>query len=209
MRPLPIPIIRTENDGSVGGGADSKVAPQSGRDEIRAGAGGMLMPASSKKKTIRSRLRQMSRRLLPRTWVLRAAIRRSDRYYRPRVALAKGDDRKQLVQEHMEERASLEEQLAGIQTRRLLRRAWRYYIVAPEIPWSSEDREDSNWIRGWASDTWHLKAAAVASLERQIQEAKKRRLETWEAWAKILGGLLTLLIALVSALVSLTLAWRR
>src|SRR3972149_2657657 len=110
------------------------------------------MAATLKKKTIRSRLRQLSRRLLPRTWVLRAAIRRSDRYYRPRVARAKGDDREQLVQEHMEERASLEEQLSGIQTRRLLRRAWRYYIVAPDIPWSSEDREDSNWSATGSGD---------------------------------------------------------
>jgi len=109
----------------------------------------------------------------------------------------------------MEERANVQEQLEGIQTQQLLRRAWRYYIVAPGIPYSREDHEDEHWIRGWASDTWNLKPAAVASLQREIEEAKKRRREAWEAWAKILGGLITGLIALVSALVSLILAWRR
>lgn len=109
----------------------------------------------------------------------------------------------------MEERAHLEEQLDGIKTQRLLRRAWRYYIVAPQKPYSHEDHEDENWVRGWASDTWYLKPAAVASVQRQIEEAKKRHLEAWEVWAKILGGLITVLVALVSALVSLTLAWRR
>lgn len=172
----------------------------------------MLIPTYSAKKTLRSRLRQLPRRLLPHTWVLRASLRGIDRYYRLRVAGAKGDDREQLIQTHMYERALLEEQLEGIQTQRLLHRAWRYCIVAPEKPWNREDHEDENWIRGWASDTWYLKSAAVASLQHQIEEAKKRRREAWEAWAKILGGLtplITGLVALVSALVSLTLAWRR
>jgi hypothetical protein len=110
---------------------------------------------------------------------------------------------------HMVEQALVMDELAGIQTPRLLRRAWRYYILAPEHPWSSEDHEDDNWIHGWETGIWSLKPAAVASLERQIEEAKKRRHEAWEAWAKILGGLMTGLVALVSALVSLTLAWQR
>lgn len=183
---------------------------QFGQIKIRDGELGTLMPASSnKKKTLRSRLRQLSRRLLPRTWVLRAALRRSDRVYRPRIAQAKGDEREQLIGEYMDDRYSLDEQLEGIHTQRLLRRAWRYYIVAPGKPHSREDHEDENWIRGWASDTWYLKPGAVAALQRQIEEAKKRRLEIWEARAKIVGPLITGLALLVSALVSLILAWRR
>jgi hypothetical protein len=42
----------------------------------------------------------------------------------------------------------------------------------------------------------YLKPAAVASLHRQIEEAKKRRVEVWETRAKILGTLITGLVAL-------------
>jgi hypothetical protein len=167
------------------------------------------MPDPSKKKPLSSLLRQLSRRLLPRAWALRADLRRVDRLYRPLVGRAKGEEREMLIAEHHYERASVEEELEAIQTRRLIRQARKRYIVAPEVPWSSEYHEDENWERGPASETWHLKPAAVASLQRQIEDANKRRREAWEAWAKILGGLITGLVALVSALVSLILAQRR
>jgi hypothetical protein len=109
--------------------------------------------ASSNKKTLRLRLRQLPRKLLPRSWVLRANLRRCDRIYTPLIAQAKGEKREHLITERMEDRASLQEQLEGIQTGRLLRRAWRYYIVAPEMPVFSEDQQDENWTRGWATDT--------------------------------------------------------
>lgn len=162
------------------------------------------MTTSSKKQTLRSRLRQLRRRLLPLSLSLRIDLRHIDRQYRSRVAQAPGEERQSLIERHSEEREYVEEQLAGIQTRRLLRRAWRYFIVTPEM-----SSESTAWTRGWASGTWYLEPAAVASLQREIEEAKKRRREAWEAWAKILGGLITGLVALVSALVSLILAWRR
>ena len=167
------------------------------------------MIAPSKKKKLLSRLLQLSRRLLPRAWDLRAALQRCDRHYRPHVAQAKGDEREELISEYMEARACLLEELEGIRTQQLLRRAWRYYIVAAKIPYGSEDHEDENWIRGWASNTWYLNPEGVALLQRQIEEAKKRNLERLEVWAKILGGLGTVLLALVSALVALILAWGR
>jgi hypothetical protein len=159
--------------------------------------------------TLRSRFRQLSRALLPRTWVLRAELRSTNRLYRSLIAQAKGDEREDLVGKHMVERALVEEELEEIQTRRLLHWAWRYYIVAPSIPYSSDDWDDENWGRGWQTGLLYLKPAAVTSLQRQIEEAKKRRREVWEAWAKILSGLITGLVALVSALVSLVLAWGR
>jgi hypothetical protein len=85
----------------------------------------------------------------------------------------------------------------------------RYYIDVPEIHWKGDELEDENWVRGRETGTWSLKPAAVTSLERQIKEAKKHRREAWEAWAKILSGPIPGLAALVSALVSLILAWGR
>lgn len=167
------------------------------------------MPISSKNKTLRSKVRQVLRRPLPRTWVLRADLQRSDRIYMPLIDEAKGNEREQLIAEYRSDRAPLEEELEGIRTQRLIRRAWRFYIVAPEKPYGREDYEDENWIRGWASWTWYLKPSGVATLQRQIEEAKKRRLEVWEGWVKIVTAPISLLIALVSALVSLILAWTR
>ncbi len=122
------------------------------------------------------------------------------------MAQAKSDDRESLIQEHMHERADVEEQLEGIQTSRLIRRARKYYIVAPEIKLAGDDWEDENWARGWASGTLYLKTAAVASIQRQIEDAKKRRGEAWETWSKIIGGLITSIVALASVL---ALTWRR
>ena len=167
------------------------------------------MSASSGKKTLRARLRRLSRRALPRTWTLRASLRGLDRYFLPRIAQAKGDEREALDHDYLYERASVEEEIEGVQTQRLIRKAMKYYIVIPETPWGREDFEDENWLRGPASGTWHLKPVAVAFLRRQIEDAQSRRREVWATWAKILGGLIAGLVALVSALVSLTLAWWR
>ncbi len=115
-----------------------------------------------------------------------------------------------LAEEHMEARADVEEQLEGLQTQRLLGRARRYYIVAPKIPWEKDPGDgDDNWSRGWASGTWSLTPSAAAAIQRQIEEAKGRRREAWATWVKLLGGLITGLVALVSALVSFVLALRR
>ncbi len=169
----------------------------------------MLTPIFSTMERLRSRLRRLFRTLFPRAWVLQANLRDIDRYYRPLVAQAKGDEREMLIDRHIQERTYVEEELDGIQTQRLLRQASRYYIVVPGIPRDSEDHQDDNWTYGWLSGTWYLEPAAIASLRRQIEEVQKRRREAWDAWAKILGSLITGLVALVSALVSLILAWGR
>ena len=138
----------------------------------------------SQRATLRSRLRRWSRRLLPRSWALHAEIRGINRAYRPCIAQAKGEEREDLLDRHQHELGYVYEELEELQTQRLLRQAWRYYIVAPEKPWKREDHKDDTWEYGWLSDTWHLKRAGIAALQRQIEEAKKRRREAWEAWAK-------------------------
>jgi len=140
--------------------------------------------------------------------VIRADLRGLDRTYRPLVANAKGHEREMLNSEWASESAELLDELEELQARRLLRRAWRYYIVAPEKPHGNDD-ENEHWRRGYTGETWHLKPAGIAGIRRQIEEARARRRDAWATWAKILGGLLTGLIALVSALVSLILASKR
>jgi hypothetical protein len=141
--------------------------------------------------------------------VLHAELRALDRHYRPRIAQVKGEDRDALSTAWTFDRAEVLDELEEHRTQRLLRQAWRYYIVAPEKPWDNPDQEDEHWKRGYVGETWHLKPAGIAALRRQIEDAKSRRREVWATWAKILGGLVAGLVALVSALVSLILVSKR
>jgi hypothetical protein len=106
------------------------------------------------------------------------------------------------------ELASASEVLQELQTERLLRQAWRYYIAPPEKPRTRED-EDDTWEYGWLCDTWHLKRAGIAALQRQIEEAQQRRRVARQSWVTLLGPMLTALAALMTAIVSLALTLGR
>jgi len=109
----------------------------------------------------------------------------------------------------MDIRAPFVEELKRIDSQKLQKRAARYRtVVVPEITMSLPYGLDENWERGHAIGLWYLKPAAIASIYRQIAEAKRLRREAWESWVKILGTVLPWMIALASVLVSLTLAGR-
>ena len=114
-----------------------------------------------------------------------------------------------MLSEHLFERAFVEEELESVQTQRLLRQAGKYYVFPPAITRAGDEDEDPNWARGWAAGAWYLRPAAVASVRREIEDAKKRRREAVESWSKIIGGIITALVALGSVIVSFVLAWRR
>jgi hypothetical protein len=134
--------------------------------------------------------------------VLRRRLRRIDRIYQPLVAKAKGDEKESLIHQHWDERAAVEEELEALDTHRLQRLARKYWIVPPPITSAvhGEEQEDQNWQRGWASNMIYLKPAAAAVLYREIEDAKKRRREVFESWAKIIGGLITALVTLISVI---------
>ena len=159
--------------------------------------------------TLAHRLSRLSLRTLPRTWRLRIELRGVHRHYVPLIDRAKPDEEDLLIGEYMHFRDEITEQLEGIASQRLIRTAEKYHIVPPAIPWSGKAHLDENWSRGSASGTWRLKPAAIALLWRQIEDAKKRRLDVWDARAKILGGLISGLVGLGSVLVSLVLACSR
>jgi hypothetical protein len=155
-------------------------------------------------------LPQVYRALLPRSWSLRLDLRAVDRNYAPLIAKAEGDERIRLKAEHSADWFEVSEAIEGIETQKLLRLSRRYHVVTPPIPQlkSEDDVEDENWKRGWTTGTWHLKEAPAARLWREIQDARKRRRDAIESWVKIATSALPWLTALVSALVSLSLAGR-
>jgi hypothetical protein len=156
----------------------------------------------TKRKSVRLRLRQLLEALLPYPWALRVRRRRLDRHFSPLVQNAKGDEREYLSQEWALESAEIEDELDSQMTSRLRRIARRYYVTFPPTP-SRDDDDDEHWMRGRVVETWHLTHAGIALVQRYIEEAKARRRAKWESWAKILGGLITSLIALGSVIVSI------
>ena len=162
----------------------------------------------------RSLSRRLYMKILPRERGLRAELRRVDRTYEPWVGKANEEERESRIGEHMHMRDEVLEQLEHLATERLRRRAAKYpEVVIPRITMSEKYHQDEkyhydkNWERGPVTGRWYLRRAAYASVYREIEDAKKRRRETWESWAKIAGAVVPWLVALVSALVSLTLAW--
>lgn len=153
------------------------------------------------------------RTCLPVGWAARRQLRGIDQLYRRRLTEARTDDEKrELYENRAWQAATIDDELKGYQSQHLVRKARRYHIVPPPIPWGKRlplGDEDKSWIRGWASDEWYLRPEAFSLLLGEVDEAKARRRAVWESWVKILGGLITGLVALGSVIVSLILALRR
>lgn len=155
------------------------------------------------------RLQRLYQKLLPRERGLHAELRRIDQTYGTWVAEATGEERESRISQHMHMRDEVLEQLEGIATQRLLRRAAKHpTVIVPEIRRSGKYGQDEHWEQGHATGEWYLKRAAYASVYREIEEAERRRREVWEFRIKIASTVLPWLVALVSVLVSLMLAWR-
>ena len=147
-------------------------------------------------------------KVLPREHGLRAELRRIARSYEPWVDGAKGEEHESRFAEYMHMRDDILEQLEHLATERLCRRAAKHpTVVIPRITMTEKYHVDKNWERGPVTGIWYLKRVAYASVQRQIEDAEKRRREVWEFRIKIAGTVLPWLVALVSALVSLILAW--
>ena len=153
-------------------------------------------------------------RMLPREYGLRAELRRIDRIYNPYVAEAKSEDERQSrIGEALYMRDEVQEQLDCLKTERLCRRAAKHpTVVVPRTTMSetfpgTKTHFDKDWEQGRTTGKWYLKPHAFAAVYREIEDAEKGRREVWEFRIKLAGTVLPWLVALVSALVSLFLAW--
>ncbi len=160
--------------------------------------------------SLRIGLRRIRLRVLPRAWALRWDIRATDRYYRMAIAKAKTANEVQSLRAEWQADGRMdEEELEAIRTQRILRRAGRYDIVPPDIPYNSEMERDDFWERGHDTGKWYLTVGGISHMSRQIEEAQHRRAQLWQVRVNAVGGLISGLIALVSALVSLALALKK
>ena len=153
---------------------------------------------------------RVERACLPTSWRAELRGRRLTRRHDLQIQTATTDDEKRAVSEaYLHNREELREDLEAYRSDQLVRHARRYYLVPPAIPWGRGEDDDPHWERGPVSDEWHLRPAAFADLYRQIEDARARRRAVWESWAKIVGGLLSGIIAVLSVIVSLVLALKK
>jgi hypothetical protein len=138
------------------------------------------------------------------------ALKEIDRRYARQAKKVDKPDHERLRYERSIEREEIIEQYADDLSSRLLRKARRYYVVPPRTPRKDVENPQGNehWNYLPMLETLALTQAGIAVVQRGIEEAQARRRQKWETWAKILGGLVTGLVALGSVIVSLVLALR-
>jgi hypothetical protein len=151
---------------------------------------------------------RIERACLPFEMLARVYLRRLHRRHAARLRGASGEEARYESEEYIRAQAEIREAVEGDRSDRLVRQARRYHIVPPEFPGAAPLNDDPSWERGPVSDEWRLRPKIFAALYREVDDAKARRRLVLESWAKILGGLITGLVALLSVIVSLVLALR-
>lgn len=154
------------------------------------------------------RLRAFRRRLLPWRWSLALDARRINRLYAAEVKTlarkpgVKSEDLESLQTTWAYEAREIDEELAGLATRHLIRQARRLSVPTPEIPWKSDDGNEF-WEKGHASETWYLKPAGIALVRGAIRTELKERREARIAWATPLIALLGAVSGVLAVITSL------
>lgn len=182
--------------------SDARLSQNAGRSVANVGS---KRPFVVKLKRAR---RRVERACLPFEWLAGLYLRRLRRDHAARLQNASNEEAGYASEDYLRAQSEIREAVEGDRTDRLVRQARRYHIVPPEFPGAAPLNDDKSWERGPVSDEWRLRPKAFAELYREVEDAKARRRLVLESWAKILGGLITGLVALLSVIVSLVLALR-
>ena len=155
----------------------------------------------SRMQRLRRRISRFRKKLpLSRTWHLRMSLQSTDRFYRQLAAEAKGDKERQqeVFGEWSHVAGEIEEELEEIFTKRLVKKARRWYVPIPPHPYGRDTYEDENWERGHATGIWYLKPEGVSKVRNLMREEKKWRRDYLIGWVGPLIGLIGALTGLIS-----------
>jgi hypothetical protein len=129
----------------------------------------------------------------PRRWAIPWEIRDNGRYYarartEAKARKASADDMQGLEAEAAHSYWELEEELAMLESNRLLRQADKYMLPKPKFR-GGDPIDDRYWRQGTAfKPTWYLKPQAMQELRKQIRAEQKARREPLGEWVKIVGA---------------------
>ncbi len=157
---------------------------------------------TSNRKSVGSLVRRLRSFLLPRHVTLRMDLRSIDRVYHPAIDAARGEGRERKLSGYFAERDLVAEELEELRTQQLLRKAHRFDVLIPDMPYQSDREEDDNWVRGSATGRWLLKGAGRRLIQKQIRDERKSRFEERTRWLALLISLLVGLIGALTGLVS-------
>jgi hypothetical protein len=136
------------------------------------------------------------------------ALRRLQRERRRLIAWYEAEDSKLLKQpgnlekiqrlytEQMHETATIDDQVARLQTNYLRDQAQHYLVPMPEF------NTDTNgaWEKATTTEHYQLKTTALVELRSAIRKERRERREHWQSWAALTIGLVGALIGLFSAI---------
>jgi hypothetical protein len=145
-------------------------------------------------KKLRKRILDFGRAWFP-SWTCRCQLRKLAAVYR-RLIKEVGDDKKHrdnLIAEWQFESEEYLDEIAGIQSRRLVKEAQKELVDVFAVV------KDNEWTQGRFGETF-LKARALARLNKAVSEAKRAK---WEFRLKVISGIAGVLTGLVGSVIGL------
>jgi hypothetical protein len=124
---------------------------------------------------------------------LKGVLREIEARYRPRMKAAKGEHEEEGIHlEWSEEDHEFSSELEFLESRRVLRRAYKWEIDVPT--------GDGMWTSDQYDNTRYLTFHAQRKLRRAIRDARR---ESVKWWMQLILPILSLLVALVGAMIGL------
>ena len=151
---------------------------------------------TSLRRRVRSAARRVGAALLPRRWMILREMSLNARYYSEAKAQAKASNASSFDLEVLRSEEAhcyweLEEELAMLESSRLLKQAQKFMLPTPDFCQGDTDDPDSdpNWRLGTRfKPKWYLKPQAMQDLRTRIRAERKARREPVAEWIKIIGG---------------------
>lgn len=127
---------------------------------------------------------------------------KSRKFYKKKIDKARKENKssneiESLIHEDMHIRDLIDDDIAQLQNRILIRQAEKFLIATPTY-----NTKDGNWEQSDITGRYRLSQATMSNLKDDIRQERKDRRERWQGWLTALTGIIGALIGLLSVLQS-------